>query len=92
MKRPVISFVLSAVLPGAGLWYVGKRGWGLLNFLVVLVVGLVLPYVLLRDVIADSIHYFWIACAAGSGGLAHAVAFQVNEKEETCETETPPEP
>lgn len=45
MKRPKVAFWLSFLLPGAGLCYVGQWGWGVLNFVGVLVVGNSLVFV-----------------------------------------------
>src|SRR5207237_6131611 len=41
MKSPFLAFTLNFFLPGAGLWYLGRPGWGLVNLLVVLGVGVV---------------------------------------------------
>jgi TM2 domain-containing membrane protein YozV len=42
MKRPETAFILSFLLPGAGLWYLGKWGAGFLNLGIVLLLGFVL--------------------------------------------------
>ena len=70
MKRSWLAFVLSFVIPGAGLWYLGRPGWGACNLGAFLLLALVLP----GDVIDNYFHYFYVACGAGSGGLAHALA------------------
>jgi len=71
MKRSSIAALLSLVLPGAGLWYCGRPGLALANFL--LAVGL--PVVgLLTGFIAEHILWVFLAVAAGSAGLAHAMA------------------
>lgn len=68
MKKSTIAAVTSLVIPGAGLWYLGKRAMGMVNLLVATAV-----IVLLTGVVSDQIHYVILAVAAGSAGLAHAI-------------------
>ena len=68
MKKSTIAAVTSFVIPGAGLWYLGKRAVGLVNLLVATAI-----IVLLAGVVSDQIHYVILAVAAGSAGLAHAI-------------------
>lgn len=77
MKRPVVAFVLSFIIPGAGLWYLGMPLRGLLNLVAVIVLGIVLWLVLPLEVTENNFHYFVLCCGAGSGGLAHAVALRM---------------
>ncbi|QDU36611.1 hypothetical protein Mal4_08980 [Maioricimonas rarisocia] len=71
MTRSHIAFVLSFVLPGAGLCYAGHCGWALLNFAVAVVITVLAWYSTLTGA-HDSVLYVWLALAAGSAGLAHA--------------------
>jgi hypothetical protein len=69
MKKANIAAALSFVVPGAGLWFLGKPLWAVVNLLVA--AGLVL---LLSgfEPANERIHYVILAVAAGSSGLAHA--------------------
>ena len=70
MKRSSIAAMLSLVLPGAGLWYSGRPGLGLANLL--LAVGLPVAG-LMTGFVAEHILWVFLAIAAGSAGLAHAM-------------------
>ena len=83
MKKPLVAFLLSFLLPGAGLAYLGKWKWAVINLVVVLLVG-VLTALLLTDEIFDRyIRYVAFGCAGGSGGLAQQLAVQMNQKDNT---------
>ena len=83
MKSPLLAFTLNFFLPGTGLWYLGKMGWGIINLFVVLTVGLIAVLVLPEDVFDRYIRYLAIGCSGGSGGLAMALAQQMNQKEKS---------
>jgi|SaaInlStandDraft_1057018.scaffolds.fasta_scaffold441166_1 hypothetical protein len=68
MKKSTIAAATSLVIPGAGLWYLGKRAMGMVNLLVATAI-----IVLLAGLVSDQIHYVILAVAAGSAGLAHAI-------------------
>lgn len=68
MKKSTIAAVTSFVIPGAGLWYLGKRAVGIVNLLIASAI-----IVLLAGAVSDQIHYVILAVAAGSAGLAHAI-------------------
>lgn len=76
MKSPRLAAVLSFIVPGAGLWYLGQRFWGAMNLL-----GATAMVVLLsRDPQGlEQIHYVFLAVAAGSAGLAHAMTTEHND-------------
>lgn len=76
-KRWIVA-LLSFILPGAGLVYLGKWSWGLLN-LAVAVAILALGMLAGGDLFVAYIHYPALAVAAGSAGLAHAVAQRVGK-------------
>jgi hypothetical protein len=80
MKSPTLAFTLNFFLPGTGLWYLGKWGWGIVNFLVVFGIGVLLVFVLPDELFEKCIRYVAIGCAGGSGGLAMAIAKQMNQK------------
>lgn len=69
MKPTVVAPLLNAVLPGAGLWYLGRRGRALGNFLLALVLT-----ALASASGSEHVHYMLLAIVAGSAGYAHAVA------------------
>jgi hypothetical protein len=79
MKSPTIAFTLSFFLPGAGLWYLGRWGWGFVNLLAVLAIGIIAAFALSEEVFDSSIRYIALGCAGGSGGLAMALAQQANQ-------------
>lgn len=78
MKKSTIAAVMSFVIPGAGLWYLGKRAVGLVNLLVATALVVLLAGVALTW---DQIHYVILAVAAGSAGLAHAVGSRSTKSE-----------
>lgn len=82
-KSPLLALTLSFFLPGAGLWYLGRWGWGFVNLVVVLAIGLIAVFVLAEGVFDQSIRYIAIGCSGGSGGLAMALAQQINQKEKS---------
>lgn len=41
MKRPWLAFLLSFLLAGAGLWYLGRLWSGLINLLLAIAIGIV---------------------------------------------------
>ena len=73
-KRPWLAFVLSLLLPGAGLAYAGYRRLAVLNLLVAVL--LLVSFVLLwpRETLFDWLHYLLLVVGAASGGLAHVAA------------------
>ncbi len=71
MKKPTVAATLNFVIPGAGLWYLGRKLWAGANLLgaTALVLGVVAA-----GQVSEQIHYVILAVAAGSAGLAHAIA------------------
>ena len=74
------AFILSFLLPGAGLWYLGKWKWGFVNLGVVLTLGVILSLALPDDTFSKVTRWVAMGCAGGSGGLAQAIAQQMNAK------------
>lgn len=71
MKRSTKAAILSLIVPGAGLWYCGRRGLAITNFLVAIAVpaiGLTMGF------LAEHIQWVFLAVSAASAGLAHAMA------------------
>ncbi|MDB6029285.1 MAG: hypothetical protein JWM68_5508 [Verrucomicrobiales bacterium] len=80
MKKPFLAFLLSFLLPGAGLAYLGKWKWAIINLSVVLGIGLLLAFILSDEVFEKCIRPIAAGLAGGSGGLAQLLAKQMNEK------------
>jgi hypothetical protein len=74
MKSPLLAFTLSFFLPGAGLAYLGKWKWGILNLVIVIGIGVAAALILSDATFDQYIRYIAIDCAGGSGGLAQAMA------------------
>jgi len=71
MKRSAKAAILSFILPGAGLWYSGWRKSAVVNFLLaaaIPVVGLTTGF------LDEHIQWVFLAVAAGSAGIAHAMS------------------
>ena len=75
MKKSTVAAVLNFVIPGAGLWYLGRRSWAAGNLLgaTVLVLGITTA-----GQLSEQVHYVILAVAAGSAGLAHAVGSRMD--------------
>ena len=80
MKKPIVAFTLSFFLPGAGLAYLGKWKWAFINLGVVLLVGVAAAFLLSEEFFEQYGHYIAVGCSGGSGGLAQALATQMNQK------------
>lgn len=80
MKKPFVAFLLSFLLPGAGLAYLGKWKWAIVNLLVVLAIGLILGLILSDEIFERYAQLIAIGCSSGSAGLARALAVQHNQR------------
>jgi hypothetical protein len=85
MKKPIVAFLLSFLLPGAGLAYLGKWKWAVINLAVVLLVGILAAFLLPEDIFDRYIRYVAIGCSGGSGGLAQQLAVQMNREANKAE-------
>lgn len=98
MKSPGFAFFLNFILPGAGLAYIGKWKWGLINFAVVLVVGMLVALLQTGETFETYARYIGYGLAGGSGGLAKHYAVQQNKALESAKGSekkpeiNPPEP
>ena len=73
-KRPFTAGVLSLLVPGLGLLYLGRKKAALINFALVNIT-LVFFIVVLRDPqIIEHVHWLFLGLAAMSAGYAHGVA------------------
>ena len=84
VKSPLLAFVLSFFLPGVGLWYLGRWGWGLVNLVVLLAVAFAFQRVLARPS-GEGLWLGWlritfIVLGVGSGAVAASVARRVNRE------------
>lgn len=80
MKQPILAFALSFLFPGAGLAYLGKRKWAVINLLVVLAIGLLLVLLLPDETFDHYIRYIAMGLGCGSAGLAQTLATQMNHR------------
>jgi hypothetical protein len=85
MKKPSIAFLLSFLLPGAGLAYLGKWKWAITNLAVVLLVGGLAAFLLPEDIFDRYIRYVAFGCAGGSGALAQQLAAHMNREVNNAE-------
>jgi membrane protease subunit (stomatin/prohibitin family) len=76
MKKPWLALLLSVLCAGAGLVYLGRVGWGVLNFFAVVLLGIALVAVLPGDWIQAA----GIGLCAASGSLAMGVAQSMNAR------------
>jgi hypothetical protein len=91
MKSPLLAFTLSFFVPGAGLWYLGKWAWGFVNLAVVLVIGVIAAVALSEEAFEKYIRHLAVGCGGGSGGLAMALAQQMNQGKPNGDTSPPGE-
>ena len=77
-KNTTLAFTLNFFLPGAGLWYLGWWGWGLLNLAVVLTIGVAASLAMSEDDFERNRRYLAAMCSGGSGGLAMGLANRWN--------------
>ena len=76
MRRSTTSALLSLILPGAGLLYCGRPLPALANLLF----AVACPLAALRlDFLGEHVLWLFLGIAAGSAGLAHAMASQQPE-------------
>lgn len=80
MKKSTIATALNFVIPGSGLWYLGKRSWAVANILVATPVVFVLAS---HPLLGERVHYVILAAAAGSAGLAHAIGSRTTKRSES---------
>jgi hypothetical protein len=78
MKRSTKASLCSLILPGAGLWYLGRRKSAAINLLVALVIP---AMALSTDFLAEHAQWIFLAIAAGSAGVAHAASGSTQEFE-----------
>lgn len=77
MKSSTIAATLSFILPGSGLWYFGKRLWGVVNLLLA---TLILAALAGHPYTGERIHYVLLTVSAGSAGLAHSIVDRTAKK------------
>lgn len=87
MKKSTIAATLNFGIPGAGLWYLGKRSWAVVNLLLATAF---VAFVAGHPQLGERIHYVILTAAAGSAGLAHAVGSRTIKRPE-CESDKPSE-
>ena len=79
-KPPSWAFAINFFWPGAGLVYLGKPLWGLLNFIVVVAIAAAVWIALPNAEREKWTPWIGLLLSGGSGFLAHQIANQVNER------------
>lgn len=79
-KSPNLAFFLSLILPGVGLFYLGKWSWGLINILIVVAFQIVLGLILSDEDFTMISGGVGFGGAVGSALLAKLIAEQMNTK------------
>jgi len=75
MKKPWVAFLLSVLVTGAGLAYLGKWGWAVLNFLAALGIGIVVALTF-----PDAASPVGIGIMVGSAVMAKNLAEKMNKE------------
>lgn len=83
MKKPFVAFLLSFLLAGAGLAYLGKWKYAFVNLGVVILIGILAATLLSDDTFEQYIRFISMGCAGGSGGYAYSLATQMNNTNQT---------
>lgn len=71
MKKPLKAALWSLFIPGAGLWYCGQPGRGIVNFVIAVLAPLMGFF---TGFLGEHFQWLILAIAAGSAGFAHATA------------------
>ncbi len=74
-KKPWVAFLLSILLTGAGLAYLGKWGWAALNLLTAIAIGVVLAFTF-----PDAASPVGIGVLVGSAVMAKNLAEKMNKE------------
>ncbi len=74
-KKPWVAFLLSILLTGAGLAYLGKWGWAILNFVAAVGIG-----VLVALTFPDASSPVGIGILVGSAVMAKTLAEKMNKE------------
>ena len=81
MTRPPVAFLLSLVVPGLGLLYLGKRAAAALNLALAVAIPLLVLWIWPSKAL-DFLHYVLLAIAAGSAGAAHGASLADAKKKQ----------
>lgn len=91
-KHPFTAGLLSFLLPGLGLLYLGQKKSALINFLLVNAVLFFVIVVWANPQLIEYIHYVFLSLAALSAGYARGVAISQlgqNERKSNKDHEAP---
>jgi len=78
MRSPLLAFLLSFVVPGAGLAYLGQWKWGIVNCAAYLLIGIIAAVFLPNDFFHRHVRTISMTCAGLSAILAHATGVRMN--------------
>ena len=84
MKQRTIATSLSFVVPGLGLFYLGKKSAGALNILLAISIPLIIGLAWTNEYL----HYVFLAIATGSAGYTHATGTHSLTKEASSSSMT----
>jgi len=73
-KKPWVAFVLSFLVPGAGLFYLGYWKSGVVNLCVATVLAMLVVERPGMMGVSDYEHYALLVIASASAGVAHALS------------------
>jgi hypothetical protein len=79
MKKPIVAFLLSFFIPGAGLAYLGNWKGAFINFGIALLIGIVCAFLLPDEFFAHYGRYIGFGIAGGSGAFAQQKAIEFNQ-------------
>jgi hypothetical protein len=88
MNSPVKAGVLNFLLPGFGFFYMGRWMWGTLNFIGVLLVGVLAVLTLSEETFDAYRKFIGLVCSCGSAALANHYAVRWNKEEEQANAGT----
>ena len=87
MKSQRVATLLNFLVPGAGLWYLGRSEFAISNALTAFAV--LFAWTGWVEGGMESIHYAILAIAAGSAGIAHAVSDVADSPKRTVNSDSP---
>ncbi|WP_038161738.1 hypothetical protein [Verrucomicrobium sp. BvORR106] len=79
MKKPLVAFLLSFFIPGAGLAYLGNWKGAFINIGIALLIGIGCAILLPDDFFAHYGRYIGFGIAGGSGAFARQKAIEFNQ-------------
>ena len=88
-RKPLIAGILSFVIPGLGLLYIGHKTGALINFALVNLTLIVFTVFLADPTLIEHVHWLFLGLGALSAGYAHGVASSNHRREVDNEHSVP---